>query len=235
MKNQYFGDVYDYIKYALIRRLNHGGEIPTALCWMMTPNDRTNDGRNNDYLNDPERWRGLDPEVFDLLKDAIEHNERDTAIAEQSKLLANTTFFHNTLTDNFQQRSRWFDRFLKEAEGHHLVIFDPNNGLEVPSVWRGKSGSTRYLYMVEATLSYEAGHSLLVFQFIPRIKRDEFIRSASHDLMLATNRKTIHNFRAENALFLCAPQPDMESEVNAVTEELKESWGEILEVYRYPG
>ena len=39
MKNQYFGDINDYRKYGLLRILTNGGEIKTAVCWMLTTDD----------------------------------------------------------------------------------------------------------------------------------------------------------------------------------------------------
>jgi len=39
MKNQYFGDINDYRKYGLLRLLTDGGDIRTAVCWMLTPGD----------------------------------------------------------------------------------------------------------------------------------------------------------------------------------------------------
>ena len=35
MKNQYFGDINDYRKYGLLRILTNGGEVDTAVCWML--------------------------------------------------------------------------------------------------------------------------------------------------------------------------------------------------------
>lgn len=68
MKNQYFGDVYDYVKYGLLRRLSNYGESSTALCWMMTLDDERTDGsKYTEYLRDPLGWRDCDPEVWDFL------------------------------------------------------------------------------------------------------------------------------------------------------------------------
>ncbi len=56
MKNQYFGDIYDYIKYGLLRRLSPKGEVSTTLCWMLTPNDQGKDGHRISYLEDHAKW-----------------------------------------------------------------------------------------------------------------------------------------------------------------------------------
>ena len=44
MKNQYFGDKPDYVKYGLLRCLGNGGETSIAVCWMLTPGDGSRQG-----------------------------------------------------------------------------------------------------------------------------------------------------------------------------------------------
>ena len=51
MKVQYFGDVNDYRKYILLRRIS--SELKIGVCWMLTPDDGRPDGANRGYLTDP--------------------------------------------------------------------------------------------------------------------------------------------------------------------------------------
>ena len=41
MKNQYFGDINDYRKHGILRALSNGGEVKTAVCWMLSPEDES--------------------------------------------------------------------------------------------------------------------------------------------------------------------------------------------------
>ena len=68
MKLQYLGDVNDYRKYCLLRHFADHGQIKLGVCWMLTPPDQGRDGRKTAYLDQPEVWRGHDPDLFDLLK-----------------------------------------------------------------------------------------------------------------------------------------------------------------------
>ena len=65
MKVQYFGDVNDYRKYALLRLLAAAG-FTIGINWHLTPDDDGADGNKRDYLAKPDKWRGYDPELFDL-------------------------------------------------------------------------------------------------------------------------------------------------------------------------
>ena len=49
MKNQYIGDIGDYGKYGLLRRLAKYG-IKIAINWYLTESDGTNDCKSTKYL-----------------------------------------------------------------------------------------------------------------------------------------------------------------------------------------
>mgnify|MGYP001591471331 CR=1 FL=1 len=51
MKNQYFGDINDYFKYRLLRKVEKDCGLKIGLCWMLTQNDDTKEGGKIDYLN----------------------------------------------------------------------------------------------------------------------------------------------------------------------------------------
>jgi hypothetical protein len=68
MKNQYFGDINDYHKYALLRALLKGGKIKLLVAWMLTNDDNGPDGNKRRFLkNVKKKWRELDPDLFDFL------------------------------------------------------------------------------------------------------------------------------------------------------------------------
>jgi len=73
VKHQYFGDINDYRKYGLLRLLAKESGLRLGICWMLTPDDGRTDGGKISYLADPERWRNLDPELFDRLGAALEN------------------------------------------------------------------------------------------------------------------------------------------------------------------
>ena len=75
MKNQYFGDVGDYGKYGLLRFLSKQ-RVTVAINWYLTANDESNDGNIRSYL-EKEKNRLYDPELFDVLKELCEHNEKN--------------------------------------------------------------------------------------------------------------------------------------------------------------
>ena len=71
MQNRYVGDIGDYFKYGMLRRLAKGRRL--GVMWYLFPNeDHNNDGGHLSYLDDPDTWRHYDPELYDLEADPDE-------------------------------------------------------------------------------------------------------------------------------------------------------------------
>lgn len=139
MKDQYFGDINDYRKYGLLRILGEEGILKAAICWMLTPPDGRSDGRFIEYLDQPKDWRGFDPELFDhLLGTVLAEGVRSVHAIESSKLLSETRFYSEIVSDAELDRNRYFATFLEAAKGSDLVFFDPDNGMEIRSAPYGR-------------------------------------------------------------------------------------------------
>ena len=133
MQNRYAGDIGDYIKYTLLRRLSVGKRL--GLAWYLFPDQAgTGDGRHTKYLGRPARWRGLDPCVFDAMK-RIVSGERSVAAVEAAGLLPSAVFAGDPLHTNLHGqdrrdwRSAWFRGTLASLRGCDIVFADPDNGL----------------------------------------------------------------------------------------------------------
>ena len=235
MKNQYFGDIYDYIKYGLLRQLNCYGKVSTAVCWMLTQNDEKRDGHRVDYLREPGRWRCFDPTVFDCLRSAVlDLKERNVRVVEKSGLLPNTTFYSHLLTDGSDERRRYFDEFFKLSRGRQLVFFDPDNGLEIKSVKYGRKGASRYLFLREVSQSFSAGHSLLIYQHMPPKPRDPLIRDLASGLVRETSSEVVYVFRTPRVAFFLVPQASQMDWFAKAAHRIQTDWCDVLETGRYP-
>ena len=235
MKDQYFGDLYDYVKYALVRRLSGNGETAAALCWMMTPGDGGNDGNRIGYLGDFERWRRLDPDVFDLLMAAVDRGERDTRIIERSGLLRNTKFHHYFLTRNPDTRQPFMDGFLVRTNNRPLLCYDPDTGIASHDPKPGTIAEPEHLLMREVAQAYEAQRSLLVFQNMSRGEsHNQFVARTAGRLLNETEAAQVLVFRVPQnpvAFFLVPQEHHWEKWMGGRAEG---DWhGGLLNVERY--
>ena len=163
MKDQYVGDINDFEKYSILRGLAEAARLPLVVCWMLTKPDRTGEGANTDYLDDPGRFRHLDAHVFDHLKSVVESGNRTTAEVETSGVLEGATFVQDLLEDDETSRSALFQSLQREAQTPSLVFFDPDIGLAGKNLRKGNSRASMYLFDDELATAFERGHSLVVY------------------------------------------------------------------------
>lgn len=228
MRNQFFGDVYDYIKYGLIRRLTNYGEIPSALCWMMREDEDNNEGRITQFYEDLG-VRSFDPPVFDLLMAMRDRNERDVRVIERSGLLLNTRFFSRWLTDSKHDQEEYFREFFEKAKGRELVCFDPDTGMQgETTATPDHAGSSKYLMRNEANRTFRRGHSLLIFQHKMQVENDEgYTERASRNLGRIEDATYFIAFRHLNAGFLLVPQNEKVDEYVKVAKKVESDWPEL--------
>jgi len=147
MKNQYFGDIDDYRKYGLLRILGGGGILKIAICWMLTPSDGRSEAGLLNYLDQPKDWREFDPDLFGRLRGIVlSEGVRSVHAIESSKLLPETRFYSEIVSDAKPDWEKYFSDFLKASKGSDLVFFDPDNGMEIRSAPYGRKNSSKFLF-----------------------------------------------------------------------------------------
>lgn len=207
MKDQYVGDINDYRKYALLRALSSDGENRIGVCWMLTPSDGRTDGSKLAYLQQPERHRHVDPELFDVLVHAAaEPNRRRLATIEDSGAIPGAVYHNELLPDELAGRHAFMGRCAYELRDVDLILFDPDNGLEV-SLPKGRKNSSKYLYLDEVAAFYASGKSLLIYQHFPHVSRPVFLARCAERLRAVAPGAALWAFTTAHVVFLLLVHP----------------------------
>src|SRR2546428_1795500 len=231
MKNRYFGDVHDYVKYSLLRHLGELEGTSTAVCWMLTEDDGERGGQRTNYLREPERWSSFEPPIFDFLRhQVLEKETRNVKAIEKSDVLPNCRFYSRILTDDFAQRQRYFDRFLKFARGAGFVFFDPVNGVEIKSVRYGSKNSSKYIYWKEIGLAIRANHTLLIYQHLPWQPRAPFINRLARLLLQICRGGSVYSVRTGQVAFFLVPQRGGTARFRKGVLDFGRTWEGILTI-----
>jgi hypothetical protein len=208
MKEQYLGDVSDYRKYALLRALTTGSDLKLGVCWMLTQDDGRSDGNRLRYLDDPDKWRPYDPAVFDLLKRVVAQPEsRRLDAIEHSGILGETVFFDRHVPDDLAGRNEYMAEAKRRLDGCDLVLFDPDNGLEVQSIRKGRKNSSKYLYLDEVAAYWAGGASLLIYQHYNRRSRPDLEEAVKKAVGHQTPGAHVSLFRTPHVVFILVAQP----------------------------
>lgn len=222
MKEQYVGDINDYRKYALLRLLSRSG-LRLGVCWMLTPNDERSDGNKLSYLDQPKQERH-DPELFALLRRVRdEPDARRLVLIEGSEILPRVVFVNTSVPEPLFERQLWFKQAGAALAETDLIFFDPDNGVEIGSLAKGRRNSSKYVYRDELAATYRAGHSLLVYQHFQRKERESFIRDVADDLQRIAGGAEIWAIRTSHVVFMLAIQPRHRATLSAAAHHVREA------------
>ncbi|MFT4161770.1 hypothetical protein [Shinella sp.] len=225
MKDQYVGDINDYRKYALLRALSSGGVNRIGVCWMLTPSDGRSDGNKLAYLQQPERHRRVDPELFDILAHAAaEPNRRRLATIEDSGAVPGAVYHNELLPNELVGRHAFMGHCAYEFRDVDLIFFDPDNGLEVSSLPKGRKNSSKYLYLEEVAAFYASGKSLLIYQHFPRVKRAVFLARCAERLRTVAPGAALWAFTTAHVVFLLLLHPAGPAQLHSAADAACTRW-----------
>lgn len=191
MQNRYVGDVGDFGKFGLLRRLSGVNDsspnpyLRIGLVWHLhhdekhTAASRTRisaDGRHISYLrrtprDDRSFYRDCDPNLWEGMRDLVYRDGRCVHCAQNGHLLpGDTLYFADQLTyfDSLprplkvQLRNAWLRGALRATEGADIVMFDPDNGIGNERNMYRKDG-TKYAYLSELRIFWNRNQSLVVY------------------------------------------------------------------------
>jgi hypothetical protein len=179
MQNRYVGDVGDFGKYALLRSIIAGNAFRLGVIWCLYRDEMHNsDGRYIGYLDRAE-YRDLDPILHDCLRRIVRSGRRSVwTISRAGIFLAGTIFFeaplsiHNyigsTPAKRVVARRKWLLRALDVTLDCDVVFFDPDNGLEIPSVPKYRPKAGKYIFLDELRAFWDRGQSVIVYHHLNR-------------------------------------------------------------------
>jgi hypothetical protein len=220
VKDQYACDINDYLKYAFLRTIAPD-ERRTEIVWMLTAHDGGNDGKRLDYLGQPERFRVIDPPLFDALQHLVAIGSRTVQAVEEAGILPNVFFVAGELCDRLSDRDEYMSRAFAAAGMSTFIFFDPDNGVGVPSVPKGRRNSSKYVYSDEVTKAYRLGQSSVsVYQHFPYRPRLPLLRSLADTLLERTDSPAMLVLSTPYVAYLVLPQPSAERRLYARMQEL---------------
>lgn len=181
MQNRYFGDVGDFGKYGLLRRISgvsagdSGDLLSLGVAWYLVGDESHNeDGKHTTYLDKPEEYRDCDPGLFDGLKSLLdEPGPRAVSKIERpglELLPRDTKYFSEPLTRD--SRPEWLGRAIEKFHDCDVVFLDPDRGFQPPSVQAGHKNAVQYVLWDEAEqfVGFQRRQTLVCYHHLNRTK-----------------------------------------------------------------
>jgi hypothetical protein len=182
MQDRYVGDVGDFGKYALLRKLSgfRGGRtIRLAVIWCYFPNEfHSNDGRHVSYLR-AKKFNDLDSDLYVHLQTIVKADRRAISSISNATILPEGTVYcaepispsdTNRLSSEARLNHRlwWLNSCIIRTGECELIFFDPDNGMEVASVPKNGLKSGKYIYWDELMPFWRRGNALLIYHHLNR-------------------------------------------------------------------
>jgi hypothetical protein len=179
MQNRYVGDVGDFAKYGLLRQLVTESKLRLGIVWYLF-NDETHnaDGRHIGYIKNLA-FQALDPQLHQILERLLSAGRRSVKSIARSEIFPNNTVFFDApifKTSGLvssghlreRQRAAWLRKAFAATAECDLVFFDPDNGLETPSVARHSPKAGKYVFWEELLPFWGRGQSLIIYHHLNR-------------------------------------------------------------------
>lgn len=234
MKDQYVGDINDYVKYSVLRAILDASSASLLVCWMLTTDDDRRDGLKTSYLSKPDDFRGVDQDLFDSLRAIVLRGRRSTRQIETIGVLPGAGFYAAHLEDSAEARERFMLGLWRAAQGHDIVFFDPDNGLDVRSVPVGRTGSRRYVYCAELEPLRDSNAAAVIYQHFPRVPRHLYITGQLNRLEAALPGYEAFAISSSHVAFLVAAPPKHAQRLSAGLRLARQRWAGRLTLTRVP-
>jgi hypothetical protein len=107
--------------------------------------------------------------------------------------------------------------------GCDLAFFDPDNGLEIRSLPKGRKNSSKFVFKDEISDHYAAGRSVLIYQHYPRRPRAKFLADKAVWLSEALPHGNIWFFQTPHVAFVLVARSEHSQRV-AQTADVARKW-----------
>lgn len=179
MQDRYAGDVGDFGKIGLLRKISKSG-LSIGVNWYLTykPEEHNRaDGKHIGYLTN-SLFKGCDDNLLEALY-TITNGTRSVAALEKANLIPNANYYNKLLkpgNDKNFNRAEWFRTSLEELSESDIIFCDPDNGLIVKSVSPKSNSSDKYILHDELVSYYQAGKSIIFYNHRCREKENVYLQ-----------------------------------------------------------
>ena len=201
-------------------------DLKIGVCWLLTPDDRSTDGRKRQYLLDETKAK-LDGPLFNLLKGIKSPpDEGDFIRIESHEIFSGITFFNKLTPDRRDARIQFHMQCLEHLKHVDLVFFDPDNGIEIKSRPVGRRHSNKYVFLNELQAHWTAGKSLLIYQHFTFQTRHQFIDTQCKRLCetLQISRADILALTTPHVVFFLIMQNKHKASLEAQVSSTSSGW-----------
>lgn len=171
MRDQYAGDVSDFVKFAFLRSIT-ADNLKLGVAWYYVPDhDGGPDGRHLEWREDLA-WKLFDPRLHEGLSRLP---NRSVAALERASIWPDGTLFHSDPVPRREERTAWSEAKRRVLEEADVVFLDPDNGI-------GDIGM-KHATFSEVRLLRKPGRAIVFITFPGRSNHQELVQQLHQRLV----------------------------------------------------
>ena len=179
MQDRYAGDIGDYGKIGLLRKIHSHG-LSVGVNWYKTDPLESEKNKTGTFRQDdgkhliPDNLRICDRELAERLSEIARPENRSIESLENANLIPNAVYYRDPIT--VSKRIEWHLRALEVLKNKDVVFLDPDNGMLVKSVGKRSAKSVKYVFYDEVTDYLEQKQSVIIYNHRCRKKEEQYFR-----------------------------------------------------------
>lgn len=230
MNNQYFGDNRDLFKYDLVlqitgkRLVNHFTFIPMLTPAKLTSINTKREGEQRDRSKAKAGWKNRD--LVEFLNRFNNKNERD--IRHLDVWFKKQGIKIETFRDYFcnAERVKYFQETTKRLLPKSVICVDPDVGLEF-EVGKPKEKHILYSEVTGLYKQMDCSSLLMIFQFIPRKKRETYFPRICRELRQEVGDLPIYISDNQIVFFFLAKDKSLRKSLVDILSAYKDSYPKL--------
>ena len=228
MQDRYAGDIGDYGKLGLLRKMSEKFSI--GINWYNPGELDFERDKNGKFKQEDGKYRDFKSvkEFDDKLASALETLKGNHSIEMLEKLdLVNNAVYQNKLVPRENaKRDKWHRAALKKLGECDIVFLDPDNGLLCNSVKTGSPLSVKYTYYSEVKDYLSQNKAVIIYNHRSRKKEDLYFSEIIEKLCVETGAErdliqvvTLRRFSVRD-YFIISKDEHTYNAIRSLVEEL---------------
>ncbi len=190
---------------------------------MATADDGGTDGRRRHYLDQPAKYRDIDPPLFDDLTRLLNSSKPGMEAVENSGILEGAFFHSDPLGDSRVARVVYFEELSETAPLNSLIFFDPDNGLEIKSTPKGRKNCSKYLFLDELQAAGQH-RTVIVYQHFGRVQRQPYTEAQLRRMESVLPGRKLFAIAGSHIAFLVAAMPEHAMSLSRAADHISDRW-----------
>ena len=176
MQDKYAGDIGDYGKFILLRKLSEKFRI--GINWYAPEEIEFERDKNGSFKQEDGKYRDLTgyenyapdiAEAFEKMKE-----KHSIKMLEKLDLIKNAVYYNKLMPRENEKREKWHNAAMKKLEKSEIVFLDPDNGLLCRSVRKGAAKSVKYTYYSEVNDYLKEHKAVIIYNHRSRKKESDY-------------------------------------------------------------